>query len=130
MNWLKRFMTGRYGTDHLTIVILILSLLLSFIAQLSNLSWLALVVYILLGIGLYRMLSKNVSKRRMENYRFFMLISPISSWYLKTRNVIKDKKIHRYYMCPNCRTKLRVPKGKGKIMITCTKCKTKFAKKT
>ena len=33
---------------------------------------------------------------------------------------------HNYFSCPNCRTVLRVPKGKGRIQITCAKCGTRF----
>ena len=31
-------------------------------------------------------------------------------------------KEHKYFTCPNCKTVCRVPRGKGKIVITCPKC--------
>ena len=34
------------------------------------------------------------------------------------------------FVCPTCKQKLRVPRGKGKISITCPKCATSFIKKT
>ena len=32
--------------------------------------------------------------------------------------------------CSNCPTKLRVPKGKGKLVVTCPKCESKFEMNT
>lgn len=36
---------------------------------------------------------------------------------------------HRYLKCPKCRQDIRVPKGAGKIRISCPKCGEKFEKK-
>jgi ribosomal protein L37AE/L43A len=66
----------------------------------------------------------------MENYKFAILMSPVYSWLKKTRNRLKDAKTHRYFSCPNCKQSLRLPKGKGKIIIICPKCKTEFKGKT
>ena len=56
--------------------------------------------------------------RYQENRRFLLLIDRI-----KDRN-------NRYFNCPKCRQTVRVPRGKGKISITCPKCREKFIKKT
>jgi uncharacterized paraquat-inducible protein A len=130
MNWLKNFMSGRHGSDQLSMALLIFSVILTFVAKLVNLPLLALLSYIPLGICLFRMLSKNNSKRSMENYKFAILISPIYSWLKKTQKHAMDSKTHRFFKCPSCNAKLRLPKGKGKIIITCPKCKTEFAKRT
>lgn len=130
MNWLKRFMNGRYGGDQLSMVLLVISLLLTFIGRLTNIPLISFIGYIPLGISVFRMFSKDISKRRMENYKFSILISPVYSWYKKSQKRIKDSKTHRFFKCPDCNEKMRVPKGKGKIMITCPKCKTKFEKRT
>lgn len=130
MNWLKTFMNGRYGGDQLSMVLLVISLLLTFIGRLTNIPLISFIGYIPLGISIFRMFSKDISKRRMENYKFSILISPVYSWYKKSQKRIKDSKTHRFFKCPDCNEKMRVPKGKGKIMITCPKCKTKFEKRT
>jgi hypothetical protein len=130
MNWLRRFMIGRYGGDHLAIALILLSLLLTFIAQLTRLPILAYIGYIPLIISVFRMFSRNIEKRRMENYKFAMLMSPAYSWFNKMQRRAIDSKTHRYFKCPNCRSSLRVPKGKGKIAITCPKCRAEFRKKT
>ena len=130
MNWLRRFMIGRYGGDQLSTALLIFSVLLTLIGKLASLPILTFMSYFPLWICIFRMLSRNTSKRRMENYKFTMLISPVYSWLKKKTNHAKDAKTHRYFKCPNCKTELRVPKGKGKIRITCPKCKTEFREKT
>jgi LSD1 subclass zinc finger protein len=130
MNWFRKLMAGRYGGDQLSMALIIVSLLFTLAAGLAGLPLLAYIGYVPLGVGVFRMLSKNIAKRRMENYKFAILMSPAYSWLMKTRNRLADAKIHRYFICPSCRTRLRLPKGKGKIIITCPKCKTAFAGKT
>lgn len=119
---LRRFMTGRYGTDKLNTYILgaglILCLLSIFIpVALANFV-LTLLAYGLMIWALFRTFSRNTYKRYQENRRFLMLLDRI-----------KDRE-HRYFDCPRCRQPVRVPRGKGKIMITCPKCGEKFQKKT
>ncbi len=119
--WFRSFMAGRYGTDKLNMVLLITGLVLSIVAAFSS-SWLQLVCwlgsYILMFWALFRCFSRNTYKRYQENRRYLNLIARL-----------RDRE-HRYYSCPRCRQSVRVPKGKGKIAITCPKCKEKFLKKT
>jgi hypothetical protein len=131
MNWLKKFMAGRYGSDQLSIVLVFISAVLIFIsgfsAKLSTLSYLS---FIFLSLSIFRMFSKNINKRRMENYKLSIFVSPIYSWFIKKIHRLKDAKTYKYFDCPNCKLKLRLPKGKGKISITCPKCRTEFIGKT
>ena len=130
MNWLKRFMVGRYGGDQLSIALLILSALLTLVAQLAGLPVLTIIGYIPLGFCIFRMLSKNVRKRSMENYKFSILISPVYSWFNKSRRRIAESKTHKFLKCPDCKAELRIPKGKGTIVVTCPKCKNEFKSKS
>jgi len=130
MNWLKRFMMGRYGGDQLSIVLLISSVIFTLIAGLVNLPVLSLIGYIPLGFCVYRMLSKNTQKRSLENYKFSMLVSPIYSWFKKKQKRICDAKTYRFLKCPKCKAELRFPKGKGQIVVTCPKCKNEFRAKS
>lgn len=121
-NGIRQFMQGRYGTDKLNMVILGAGLAVSIInifikLPLLNLI-LTLVSYALMGWAIFRCLSRNTYKRYQENRKYLMFLQRF-----------KDKE-HRYYDCPRCRQQIRVPKGKGKISITCPKCKEKFIKKT
>lgn len=118
----QRFMYGRYGHDKLNVVILIAGLVLCIVAMFVNLWWLdfALTIgsYALLFWALMRAFSRNTYKRYQENRRFLLMIDRV-----------KDRD-NRYFECPKCRQTVRVPRGKGKIAITCPKCREKFIKKT
>ena len=115
-------MEGRYGTDTLNSVILwsgvIISLISAFIpVPLINLAA-TMLSYALLFWAVFRCLSRNTYKRYQENRKFLQFFDRI-----------KDRE-HRYYDCPKCRQMVRVPRGKGKIAITCPRCKEKFVRKT
>lgn len=119
---LRHFMAGRYGTDRLNTVILGAGLLLCLIRILVK-SPLGILLTILLSYccmfwALFRMLSRNTYRRYQENRRFLMLLERI-----KDRN-------HRYFSCPRCHQPVRVPRRKGKIAITCPKCRERFIRKT
>ena len=113
-------MMGRYGSDKLKMALLIASVAVSLLAAI--LPWVQVVLlvisYGLMFWAIYRMLSRNTYKRYQENRKFLQLFERI-----------RDRE-HRYYDCPRCRQQVRVPRGKGKISITCPKCKEKFIKKT
>jgi len=130
MNWLKRFMLGRYGPDQLSVALLFLSLLLSIVFFFFPGTILRYIIYVPFIVFLFRVLSKNISRRRAENTKFLEFWNPIASWIGKKQYRLKDSRTHKYYSCPSCKQTVRVPKGKGKIKITCPKCKTEFIKKT
>lgn len=122
-------MYGRYGGDHLSLGLFglyVLLYLLSALPFLGVLGWLAIAAG---GIALYRTLSRNIPKRRAENAKFLRLIAPLVSWWHIWRIRRRDKE-HRYFKCPNCSQHLRVPKGKGKITITCRSCGVSFEEKS
>lgn len=129
MDWLRRMMLGRYGVDQLTIAMLIFYMILSFISQIARLPVLALASLVLLGLCFYRMLSRNTQKRYWENVHFLELWNPVKQWFLNLIYRIQDRKTHRYFKCPRCSSTLRVPRGRGKISITCPVCKNEFIKK-
>jgi hypothetical protein len=118
----RQFMAGRYGTDKLNTYILgagvIVCLLTMFLPWAIVDLALSLLSYVLLFWALFRTFSRNTYKRYQENRK-----------YLRFMEQLKDKE-HRYFDCPRCHQSVRVPKGKGKIAITCPKCKEKFVKKT
>ena len=130
MEKIKKFMYGRNGGDQLSMALLILSIIFTIGGRLLNQQWVIMIGYVPLGLSVFRIFSKDTSKRRMENYKFAMLLSPIYSRFKNTQRKVKDRKDYKYYKCPNCKQGLRVPKGKGKIVVTCSKCKTKFNKTT
>ena len=118
----RNFMAGRYGTDKLGLTLLgaalVMSLLSSFIPLIVVRLALTLAYYGLMFWALFRMFSRNTYARYEENRKF-----------LRFFDQLKDRD-HRYFSCPKCRQTVRVPRGKGKIAITCPKCRERFIKKT
>ena len=119
---LRTFMVGRYGTDKLNMVILSAGLaaclVSAFVDSVKVNLLLTGVSYGLMIWALYRSFSRNTYKRYQENRKFLQFFDRL-----------KDRE-HRYYDCPKCRQMVRVPRGKGKISITCPRCREKFVKKT
>lgn len=130
MNRFRMFMMGRYGTDQLSIAILILGMILSFIAKVFSSSIITFLSYIVFGICIYRIMSKNAALRRQENYKFLKIWNPIGRTIQSKINMLKGNKNYKYFKCLNCKQMIRAPRGKGKILITCPKCHTKFIKET
>ena len=125
--WFRWFMSGRYGTDKLNIALLVAALALCLLPTLLALFGLslplvnlvlALTSYGLTGYAIFRCFSRNAYKRYEENRRYLRLVERL-----------KDRQ-HKYFDCPRCHQPVRVPRGKGKIAITCPKCKEKFIRKS
>ena len=119
---LRSFMMGRYGSDKLNMFILgcgvavcLISLLISVPAV--NLAA-TLISYCLMFWAIFRTLSRNTYRRYQENRKFLQILDRL-----------KDRE-HRYFDCPKCRQTVRVPRGKGRIAITCPRCREKFVKKS
>lgn len=124
------FMMGRYGMDQFSLALLILGMILSVILSFTvGFPWFYL-SYVPYFYVIFRMFSKNVSARRKENDRFLRVWYPVSGWFRVKRSAFRDRKFYKYFRCPNCGLNLRAPRGKGRIQITCQKCRHKFIKKT
>ena len=129
MNMLRRLMYGRYGSDQLSLFLLAVYLLLYLISMVLKwpiLSWIALVI---LFWDFYRMMSRRIDKRRAENAKFLQLAGPAIRWFKMRRTIHRDRD-HRYFKCPNCGRYLRVPRGKGKITVTCRNCGISFEERS
>ena len=129
----QRFMYGRYGADELSKV-MVWGVLVCFIVTIFTSGWVDTLFnvlgWVLLIFGYFRMFSKNHSKRWAENQKFLSLKYQILGKVNRQKGYQAQKKTHRIYKCPGCGQKIRVPKGKGKIEISCPKCRTAFIKRT
>jgi len=128
-NAFQRFMYGRYGNDQLNQFLIIAALVLSVLNLVFRASAVTLVADVLIVCCLFRMLSKNTYKRREENAKFMRKAQPAIKW-LRLQQTIRKDKAHRYFKCPNCSQYLRVPRGKGKITVTCRSCGASFQEKS
>lgn len=130
MNNFRNFMAGRYGTDQLTIALLVAGMVLTFIGDAFDLYLLTLLTYAIFITCVYRTMSRNILARQKENNKFLHYWNPVRSWGKSKISMLKSSKDYKYFKCPNCKQELRVPRGRGKIAVTCKKCNTKFIQKS
>jgi uncharacterized C2H2 Zn-finger protein len=158
-NFLRSFMIGRYGPDHLGIAIIILSFTLSVLYAILGYMPLMFLSYVAFALVLYRMLSRDIYRRRAENDKFIRYWWPVRTKIKRVVSNVKHRKTHRFFKCPRCKNTLRIPKGtlgtsapgtsmsnigapvmgasskrtliktRGKLQITCPKCGERFTKK-
>lgn len=130
MDFLRRFMAVRYGSDQLNNALLLLGLVLIVVEWISRWRWVSIFVLALLILCYFRMFSRNIQARYAENQWFLRRWGPVSN---RLRNMLarfRDRKTHRYFKCPQCKQRLRVPRGRGKINITCPHCHHQFIRKS
>ena len=131
-----RFFEGRYGADQLgrflsmtSCGVMVLALVLRKASHgLSN-------ILVLCGLGLLiwcysRVLSKNMARRREENEKFLSKQMAVEDWIALRRTCFDQRREYAFFRCPGCGRTVRVPKGKGRVRITCRHCGFSFEKKT
>lgn len=150
-NRLYRFLQGRNGVDafarfinRLSLVGLIAAILFTFVSMIflrheryAAASVFRILYFVFYGSGvilmfywMFRVFSRNVAKRQAENTRFLYRRQRISRKITGWKQQWKDRKTYKYFRCPNCKQKIRAPRGKGKIRVTCSNCKNVFIEKT
>lgn len=129
---LERFMYGRNGTDQLNVALLVLYVILALLqtvvimlvpyqaASAVSTLW-SILLWAVAIFLLFRIFSRNLEKRRRENQWFLDWWGPLSrSW--RARRARGRDRSHKYFRCRQCGIWCRVPRGKGRIEITCPRC--------
>lgn len=133
---MQSWMYGRYGYDELNrfltiggLVLLMISMSVTVYSPTASsvISGLAIAMY---ALSVYRTYSRNISKRQQERASYLRRTEPVRAWCRLRKSKFTDRKTHRYFKCRQCKTVLRVPKGKGKIRICCRSCGAELMKKT
>ena len=126
-----------YGIDALSVFLILISIVLNLITLIrpsGNFLYLGIPGLLLLLLCVFRGISGNHKARERENEKFLDIIEPIfhgmDDRAQRREEEKEQKKIFKFFKCPSCHQKIRVPKGKGRIEITCPKCETRFIKKT
>ncbi len=133
MRWrekMAQFMVGRYGTDQLNRAMLFGSIGFLVLSMFVFHTVFYAIGFALLILCNIRMLSRNFQARYKENQIYTKQVGKIKYFFSKVKYKKETSKTHRIFACPQCKQKIRVPKGKGKIMIRCPKCNTEFMKKS
>ncbi len=126
---LQRFLYGRYGTDKLNLALLVLGLVLSLAGGIFF--WpLALAADVFYLLALLRTFSRNIPARQRELSWFMGVWGPVENKLRLEKQRFAQRKTYKYFKCPCCRQQLRAPRGRGKIEVTCQKCRSVFQTKT
>lgn len=132
-NWLRKVMAGRYGVDELSrfltvaaMAMLVLSILFNNV--LSLFFWLIAIASLIWSY--FRLFSRNTYKRKAENNAYLTARYAVTCKFTGLKQRLRQKRYYRFYKCPRCKVTTRVPKGKGKIRITCPKCGESFIRKS
>ena len=123
-------MMGRYGTDGLNQFLSISSIVFILLTLFTHFRLFTYVGFALLVWCYYRTFSRNIAKRTQENYQFYAIKDRLTGKVNGLKDQWANRKLYHYYRCPQCRQKLRVPRGRGRIQISCPRCGTQFIKKS
>lgn len=129
---LKRFMAGRYGFDqfgrflfYLSFVFWVLCFICRFLPFYKIYFVFSLLNTIIYVYAFFRIFSKNIYARQLENEKYTYYCGRIVPVLNKKKREVTDKN-YVYKLCPRCKVKLRLKRVKGKHMTQCPKCGKKF----
>lgn len=125
-----RFMQGRYGQDAFTRFLLGAMLACVVLNLLVGSRFLSIMAWALLVYAYFRLFSRNHAARYAENQRYLNATAKLRYWFEQQKRLKEERKYHHIYVCPKCRQKIRIPKGKGKVMVRCPKCRHEFQKRS
>ena len=125
-----RFMQGRNGVDELARMHSWLVLILLLVGMFTRIGLFSLLALGLLIYMYFRVFSKNISKRYTENQKYLYYRSKWQNRRERMKKEHAQKGAYKFFSCPGCKQRVRVPKGRGKICITCPKCKMEFVRKS
>lgn len=132
-NWQMRmaqWMQGRYGIDELTQGLMIFGCALIVINFILNSTILSLLSLLSFAFAIFRTLSRNFNARGRELKKFQEIMKRPKAWWRLTNKRYENRHTTLYFKCKGCGTILNVPKGKGKLLVTCPKCGYKVQKKS
>ena len=130
-----RFMQGRYGVDQFakfTMGVALVSIVLAIFVNTGSSagSLLDMLGLVAIVYTYFRIFSRNISKRAQENQKYLSATAKLRQRLNKEKNMMKQRKDYHIYTCPSCGQTVRIPRGKGKIEISCPKCHSKFVKRS
>jgi hypothetical protein len=127
--WCVNFMYGRNGLDDYNKFLLIIGLIVDMLSMIFAGMFFLIFSDIIFIYVLFRAFSKNLVKRSMENQSYLYVKNWLRHKWKAAHSNAKDKE-HRYYVCPQCHQIVRVPRGRGKLDITCPTCGKEFSRKS
>lgn len=84
----------------------------------------------IMAYAYFRMFSKNTLRRSAENQWYLKREMKVRGLLQRKKKELSQRRIYHIYRCPKCRQKIRVPRGRGKIAVTCRKCGAEFIRRS
>ena len=126
----SKFMQGRYGVDSLSRFLSAVLLAVIVLGLFIRIPFSGLITLVLLVILYFRMFSKDISRRYAENQKFLQFRDRLLGRFSSFGSNMSQLKDYHIYKCPRCNQKIRIPRGKGHIMVRCPRCGYEFHKKS
>lgn len=123
---LFNFMNGRYGIDQLYYGLIVLYFILIIANSFIESTIIGVFSWFVFIFMFYRIYSKNIYKRGLENEKFLKFWLPAKAKLSLSYRKIREIKTHRYRTCPSCKTTIRLPRKKGRHTVKCPKCSNRF----
>lgn len=117
---------GRNGADDLSSACTNVAVVLVVVNLVSRNSAFAVVALLLLAYSWYRISSKDVARRRSENAEAARRVGPVLSWLANPVAAAREARMYKHLTCPSCGQRVRIPRGKGKVRVTCPRCHARF----
>lgn len=117
---------GRNGADELSGACTSLGVILVIIDLFAHITWLSAVALALLAYSMFRISSKNITARGRENSQALRVAGPVLSFLSNPVAMLRETRSFVHLQCPSCGQRVRIPRGKGKVRITCPKCHARF----
>lgn len=121
-DWLR----GRQGPDDLAVFSVDVAVVVLLISLLTGIGWISWIALALVIYAMFRIQSRNLGARAQENEKFLKALGPVRPWIQNPRAAWTELRTYKHVRCTSCKQRVRVPRGKGKLRVTCPKCKTKF----
>ena len=117
---------GRYGTDRLSMAVMNVAVLLVVVDVVARTRWLSVIAMLLLAYAWFRITSKDIAARAAENARAMRAAGPVLSWLANPVAEAREARAYKHLSCPSGGQRVRIPRGKGKVRVTCPSCHARF----
>ena len=129
----SQFFVGRNGLDLLNKIVFAAAVILWIASRFVSGGRGTLLIYLFLfaaGVAIFRSLSRNIERRQEENRRLTAWVNRFRGRSETFNNRKEQWMEYKVFKCPSCGMKMRVPRGEGKIRVTCRQCGAVFEKKS
>lgn len=132
---IRRMMYGRYGNDQLGMFCFGMYMFIWLVSLGFRRTWFGRILSVadwgFVIVYFFRFFSRNIYKRQRENQIFLSVANRVKNYFKFVRMRYQERDgVKKLYRCPKCHQMIRVPRGRGKIEITCPKCHFAFIRKT